>query len=225
MSSLKAEVPKPERRSRDVQKSKLRVGPAGPPTDSIDISAIFETINDTFAQEMTNKQTKLNETENKVRAATRSLAEKRQQVARAQSATSELEQVKQKIENARKALSLLPSQDWSGRNGLSSEMRGETVAPPAFRQVQVGNVPFGSGEDIPLPERGSEGSLARLRRIKAWEERMARVLEDKLSALEGESADKAVKYRKLVSMCTKVPVEKVDGVSRRITYNAMESRS
>jgi regulatory protein SWI6 len=162
---------------------------------------------------MTNKQIKLNETENKVRAATRSLADKRQQVARAQSATSELEQIKQKIENARKALTLVPSQDWSGRGALSSEIRGEAVAPTAFRQVQVGNIQFGSGEDIPLPERGSEGSLARLRRIRAWEERIGRVLEDKLFALEGESADKAVKYRRLVSLCTKVPVDKVDGVS------------
>ena len=162
---------------------------------------------------MTNKQTKLNETENKVRAATRSLAEKRQQVARAQSATSELEQIKQKIENARKALTLLPSQDWSGRNALSSEMRGESIAPIAFRQVQVGNFQLGSGEEIPLPERGSEGSLARLRRIRAWEERIGRVLEDRLFALEGESANKAVQYRRLVSLCTKVPVDKVDGVS------------
>ena len=162
---------------------------------------------------MTNKQTKLNETENKVRAATRSLADKRQQVARAQSAASELEQIKQKIENARKALTLLPQQDWSGRNGLSREMRGEAAAPPAFRQVQVSNVPYGSGEEVAVPERGSEGALTRLRRIRLWEQRMASVLEDKMSALEGESADKAVKYRRLVSLCTKVPVEKVDGVS------------
>lgn len=180
---------------------------------SVDISAIFETINNTFAQEMTIKQTKLNDTETKVRHATKSLADKRQQVARAQAALGDLEQVKQKIENAKKALGTLPSQDWTGRGALSSEMSGETVAPAGFRHVQVANVAHGSGDEIALPPKGSEGAVARLRRIAAWEDRIAQIVQDRLAALEGESADKAVKYRRLVSMCTKVPIERVDGVS------------
>lgn len=164
---------------------------------------------------MTQKQTKLNATENSVRHATRALSDKRQQVARAQAAVSELEQVKQKVDNVRKALNTLPTQDWTGRGGLSSELHSG-ASSSAFRPIQLNvQVPRSSGgEDVALPERGSQGALLRLRRIAAWEDRMSLVLQDRLSALEGESADKAVKYRRLVSLCTKVPQEKVDGVGR-----------
>lgn len=53
----------------------------------------------------------------------------------------------------------------------------------------------------------------KLRRMAMWEDRMAAVLEDRIEALQSQGADKAVKYRRLVSLCTKVPVDKVDGVS------------
>jgi len=64
-----------------------------------------------------------------------------------------------------------------------------------------------------MPERGDEEALVKLRRLAMWEDRMVEVIEERMRALEGESADKAVKYRRLVSLCTKVPVEKVDSVS------------
>lgn len=67
--------------------------------------------------------------------------------------------------------------------------------------------------DVQLPSAGDPSGIATLRRIKAWEERVNQVLQEKVAALEGESLEKEVKYRRLVSLCTKVPVEKVDGVS------------
>ena len=71
----------------------------------------------------------------------------------------------------------------------------------------------GLGEEVPLPDRGAEGAVIQLRRVSMWEDRMMAVLEEKMNALEGESADKAVKYRRLVHKCTQVPVDKVDEVS------------
>ena len=174
----------------------------------LDIAAIFETINDTFAREMTEKQTTLNATEASVRHATRALADKRQLVQRAQSAIGEVDQMKQKAENIRRALSLVSSQDWTGR---------AQHATPAFQplpvQVPRPVAPDGVKEEMALPDRGSDDALIKLRRMKIWEDRMAAVLDERMRALEGESADKAVKYRRLVSLCTRVPVEKVDGVS------------
>jgi regulatory protein SWI6 len=161
----------------------------------LDIAAIFETINDTFAAEMTAKQTKLNATEQSVRHATRALSDKRQQVQRAQSAVSELEQVRQKVENVKRAMQVVESQDWTGR---LSEGR-----PPVSVAARH--------EDMEIPSKG-EG-IDRLRRMVIWENRIGKVLEDKTRDLEGDSAERAVKYRRLVSLCTKVPVDKVDGVS------------
>ncbi|WVF70119.1 hypothetical protein IAT40_004907 [Kwoniella sp. CBS 6097] len=216
VSNLKSEVPKPERKSRDVQKN---------------IAAIFETINETFSTEMTAKQTKLNATEQSVRHATRALADKRQQLHRAQLKVGELELISQRAEALRKALSAddssTPPEEWTGRVLLSSEAGTSEGLPPAFR-----NLPPSSSDDvnpkiepdaenstdptsvgeIKLPERGEEGALVRLRRMVMWEERVTKILEDRITTLQGEGVDKAVKYRRLVSLCTKVPVEKVDGM-------------
>lgn len=70
-----------------------------------------------------------------------------------------------------------------------------------------------SGTDIGLPAPGSAGAVTSLRRMRDWEQRVAQVLEERTHALEGEGLEKELKYRRLVSLCTKVPVEKVDGVS------------
>ncbi|OCF37625.1 hypothetical protein I316_00752 [Kwoniella heveanensis BCC8398] len=214
VSNLKSEVPKPERKSRDVQKN---------------IAAIFETINETFSTEMMAKQTKLNATEQSVRHATRALADKRQQLHRAQLKVGELELVNQRVEALRNAVSAddkSTPDEWTGRVLLSSEAAtSEGLPPAAFRSLPPSSeiVPkiepdtedeasSGRGADIKLPERGEEGALVRLRRIVLWEDRVTKVLEDRINTLQGEGMDKAVQYRKLVSLCTKVPVEKVDGM-------------
>jgi hypothetical protein len=54
-----------------------------------------------------------------------------------------------------------------------------------------------------------------------WEDRLEKVLQDRTRALEGDTTERAVKYRRLVSLCTKVPVDKVDGVSAVYSANAL----
>ncbi len=155
-----------------------------------------------------------------MRHATRALADKRQQVERAQEALGQLEQVEQKTINLQKALNTpIKPEEWSGRSVTTEELSGQVAFNPAFtpipQHVAQPTVPLNmvSGGDIPLPERGDEGALVQLRRVGVWEDRVSKILEERITALEGESLDRAVKYRKLVALCAKVPVEKVDGVS------------
>jgi hypothetical protein len=94
----------------------------------------------------------------------------------------------------------------------------ETAVPAAFKllpsEYAVPPASEEGGEEIALPERGDvNANVLTLRKMLLWEDRILKLLEDRLQALQGESSDKAVKYRKLVSLCTKVPVDKVDGVS------------
>ncbi|KAK6904056.1 hypothetical protein I203_107570 [Kwoniella mangroviensis CBS 8507] len=219
VSSLKSEVPKPERKSRDVQKN---------------IAAIFETISSTFSTEMVDKQTKLNATEQSVRVATKALADKRQQLHRAQVKVGELELLNQRIDSLKQILekdSVSTSEDWTGRKLLT----GENELPLTFRpiqstdqqqvkdQVENENVEDDQDDDeIKLPERiqfDSTGgtntntdSLIKLRRINLWQDRILSLLNDNIQNLENQNFEKNFRYRKLISLSTKVPVDKVDGM-------------
>ena len=156
---------------------------------------------------MTAKQKSLNQTEQNVRHATRSLADKRQQMQRSQASLGELEQNKLKSEKLRKALSAVDSHDYSGRSDDGTS---------AFRSLASHLAPqiTGSlGREFPLPSPGDPNAVITLRRRRDWETRISQVLEQRVKSLEGEGLDKELKYRRLVSVCTKVPVDKVDAVS------------
>nr|XP_019008808.1 uncharacterized protein I206_06492 [Kwoniella pini CBS 10737]OCF47589.1 hypothetical protein I206_06492 [Kwoniella pini CBS 10737] len=202
VSSLKSEVPKPARKSRDVQKN---------------IAAIFETISSTFSSEMVNKQTKLNATEQSVRVATKALADKRQQLHKAQVKVGELELLSQRVESLKRN----PSQeiDCTGRTILI----GESELPLSFQPVssedlasikkETQSIIDGNNlDEIALPERGEEGALIKLRRINLWEDRLTLLLNQRINELENTNLGKVFEYKKLISLTTKVPVDKVDGM-------------
>lgn len=156
---------------------------------------------------MTAKQKSLNQTEQNVRHATRSLADKRQQMQRAQASLAELEQNRLKSEKLRKALSAVDSHNYSGRSN---------DGPSAFRNLASHLAPQITGtrgKDFPMPSSDEPNAIITLRRRRDWEARTAQVLEQRVKSLEGEGLDKELKYRRLVSVCTKVPVDKVDAVS------------
>jgi len=157
---------------------------------------------------MTAKQKSLNQTEQNVRHATRSLADKRQQMQRSQASLAELEQNKLKSEKLRKALSAVDSHNYSGRSDDTSISAFRTLASHLAPQITASR-----GKDIPLPSSGEPNAVVTLRRRRDWETRISQVLEQRVKSLEGEGLDKELKYRRLVSVCTKVPVDKVDGVS------------
>ena len=155
----------------------------------------------------------LNSVEKNVRVATRSLAEKRQQVDAARQKLDTQGQQAARIDNAKRALEA--NMDWSGRTPL----KGESSLPPAFGLVPP--LAPAAGEpssatpatDPPIPAVGEAGALTQLRRLAMWEDRMAKLLEERAAELEGDGADRAVKYRKVIALCAKVPVEQVDDVS------------
>jgi hypothetical protein len=127
---------------------------------------------------------------------------------RAQAALSELEQNRSKCERLRKALSTADKQDWTGRAADSTSPAFRPLAPRFTPQV-IGAF----GREFSLPPLGDPNAVSTLRRRREWETRMAQVMDLRVKSLEGEGLDKELKYRRLVSVCTKVPVEKVDGVS------------
>jgi regulatory protein SWI6 len=161
---------------------------------------------------MTAKQKILNQTEQNVRHATRSLADKRQQMQRSQASLSELEQNKLKAEKLRKALSTAGSHNWTGRSDDRNDSASFRPLSPRFAPRVTGT----SGREFPMPSQDEPNAVITLRRRRDWENRISRVLEQRVKALEGEGLDKELKYRRLVSVCTKVPVDKVDSMLDQI---------
>lgn len=162
-------------------------------------------LNDTHTEEMLEKQTALNAVEASVRAATRKLSARRQEVQQVQVELAEAEHLDLQLVNLEQALSR-GNEDWVGRDAY------DRSAGPAFKPVplvQGVEVPPGSG-DPPLPE---SGDVVALRRMKLWQDRCAKVLAERMVALDGESAAKAAQYRKLIALCAKVPLDQVEVVS------------
>lgn len=159
-------------------------------------------MNKTFDAEMERHVESLGSVEKNVRTATRTLAERRQQVDAARARLASSEQVSERAANAKRALET--TSDWTCRVPLNNE----PSLPPAF-----GILPplLPGAEAAELPD--SETDVATLRRLHAWEDRAARLLEERAEQLEGGGGEKAVQYRKVIALCAKVPVDKVDDVS------------
>ena len=166
---------------------------------------------------MTEVQTRLNATEQSVRTATKSLAEKRQQLVRAQSAMGELETIKQKVSNLKRSISSLDAAEFTGRTVLVRESRGQTSVPAAFQPLDVFVQPGAPTADLRIPEVGEMGGLEKLRKMNMWEDRIEQVLRDRLvesmSKSKGNSTEKAVQYRRLIASILRIPAAEVESVS------------
>ena len=176
-----------------------------------------------FASEIKSKQDAFDVTNAHVRAATRELAEQRKQIDMWKQRRSELDQVMQRVRNIEKALVTEGKMDWTGRTDAS----GSPVAPrssnPAFRSrgpatAMPEDTPNDdaaemSVEEQPLPAEDSLASLIKMRRMKLYQDRMSRILEERLEGLRGSSAEKEYMSKKIVALCTGIPIDKVEDVS------------
>ena len=170
-----------------------------------------------FAAEIKSKQDAFDVTNAHLRAATRELADQRKQIAHWQKRCGDLNQLSQKLQNAREAFSEKEQFDWTGRSQLNSQS-ADPAAGPAFasRPKLLSEVilPDDDGDaEIRLPDSDSLASLIKLRRMKLHYERINKLLDERLKELEGASSLKEFQCKKIVAMCTGIPIDKVEDVS------------
>ncbi|OCH85493.1 transcription factor [Obba rivulosa] len=209
-------------RSEDILSS-LRAGPSAPVLKSqdvlTDITAMIQGLSNDFAAEIKTKQDTLDVTQAHLRAATRELSEQRKQIQTWQGRVGELDQSSQRIRNLEKALEDEDNFDWTGRTELDGSDAG-AKAGPAFRVRGQVSTMTGMGGSVDLsfnldaeptvPVSDSVSSLIRLRRLKIWHERMGRLMHERLQKLQGASAEKEYICKKIVALCTGVPLDKVE---------------
>jgi regulatory protein SWI6 len=174
-----------------------------------------------FAAEIKTKQDNLDVTQAHLRAATRELSEQRKQIQAWQARCSELDQVTQRIRNVEHALVDEEKFDWTGRTELDG---GDAMgkAGPAFHRrgqnsTMFVDVSFNVNAEPTLPAGDSVTSLIRLRRMKMWHVRMEALVRQRLESLRGASAEREFQCKKIVALCTGVPVDKVEEVPEFLT--------
>lgn len=175
-----------------------------------------------FSAEVKTKQDQLDVTQAHLRAATRELSEQRKQIQQWQGRCGELDQTTQRIRNLEKALTDEDNFDWTGRTELDGSDAGPSSGP-AFQARGSASALTGVGgaADMPahldvdptIPLGDSVANLIKMRRLKMWYTRVEQLMEARLRSLEGASAQKEYECKKIVALCTGVPLDKVDEVS------------
>lgn len=185
------------------------------------MTAIIQGLSAEFSAEIKTKQDNLDVTQAHLRAATRELSEQRKQIQVWQARCSELDQVTQRIRNVDRALVDEEKFDWTGRTDLDGR-DALSSAGPAFRWRgqnstmaglgEVGDVSFAFDTEPTIPTNDSVPNLIRLRRLKMWHLRMEALVHQRLENLRGASAEREFQCKKIVALCTGVPIDKVEEV-------------
>ena len=189
---------------------------------------MIQTLSTEFSAEVKSKQDALDVTQAHLRAATRQLSEQRKLIQVWQVRCGELDQINQRIRNVQQALADEDRFDWTGRTDLNGNDAKQSVGP-AFQwrgqnSTMAGlgglvDVSFNLGVEPTIPLSDSMASLIRLRRLKMWHVRMEKLMEERLKSLHGASAEREFQCKKIVALCTNVPVDKVEEVSNsRIVF-------
>ena len=182
---------------------------------------MIQNLSTEFQSEIKTKQDGLDVTQAHLRAATRELSEQRKQIQTWQSRCSELDQINQRIRNVEKAVADEDRFDWTGRTDLEGNDARHSVGP-AFQyrgmnstMIGVGgsvDVSFSVDSEPPLPTTDSVASLIKLRRLRLWHMRMEELVQARLKGLQGASAEKEYQCKKIVALCTGLPIDKVEEV-------------
>jgi hypothetical protein len=75
------------------------------------------------------------------------------------------------------------------------------------------DISFSVDAEPPVPTSDSVAGLIRLRRLKMWHLRMEELMKARLKGLQGASAEKEYQCKKIVALCTGIPIDKVEDVS------------
>jgi len=139
--------------------------------------------------------------------------------------------MQQRIRNLQRALLEEDKYDWTGRTewdgspatvetaGLAFEHKGVDSTLSSLSSSNEGGL---LEADPPVPVSDSPTSLIRLRRLEMWHRRVNKLLADRLDAINGASAEKELRCKKIISMATGLSIDQVEQMSGSL-LTAMES--
>lgn len=186
----------------------------------VDLTSMIHQLSAEFTAEIKSKQDAFDVANRHVRAATRELAEQRRQIEHWKQKKEELEQAAQRVRNMEKALVAENEVDWTGRVDAAGVPVPVSVQPAfAFRGPQSTLAGLGAAELVAMSEEepvypagDSLQNLIMMRRMKLFQDRIENLLEERLQGLHGSSAEKEYHCKKIVALCTGIPIDKIDEV-------------
>lgn len=187
------------------------------------MTGMIQGLSTEFSAEIKAKQDSLDVTQAHLRAATRELSEQRKQIQAWQTRCAELDQINQRVRNLEKALADEDNFDWTGRTDLAG-LDAAKSAGSAFQWRGQNSTMAGLGGSVdlsfnveaepPLPTTDTLQSLIRLKRLQLWHTRMEELMQQRLKSLQGASAEKEYQCKRIVALCTGIPIDKVEEVCR-----------
>ncbi|CUA78347.1 Start control protein cdc10 [Schizosaccharomyces pombe 972h-] [Rhizoctonia solani] len=110
----------------------------------------------------------------------------------------------------------------SAEDGARAETATSTGDSGATASLDVN--PSSLDVDPPIPAPGSDtlATLVRLRRLKMWHTRIEELVRERMDATRGAGAEKEFQCKKIVSLCTGVPVDRVESMLENLLL-AVES--
>ncbi|KAF7308775.1 Transcriptional factor [Mycena kentingensis (nom. inval.)] len=206
-----------------------------------DMTAMIQSLSNDFQVEIKLKQDSLDVTQAHLRAATRELSEQRKQIQAWQARCGELDQVQQKIRNIEKALVDEDAFDWTGRAAnpdaptVAAAPQSTDSGGPAFLWRGPTSTLTGEAGDVdmgltgletepPIPALDSAETLVRLRRMKMWHARVEDLMKGRLKGLQGASSEKEYQCKKIISLATQNPIDKIEEMLESL-LEAVESES
>lgn len=139
------------------------------------------------------------------------LADVRKEIQYWQNKATQMAEVDQKIKNINEAIENEKVQTWS--------LLGEANAD---KMEGIETSSSSNTSEIKIPTEDNEESLKQLRKLSKWLEGTQKLTEERVASIDGLSASKEVKYKSIVSVCTGVPVNEVEGMLAQL-LEAMES--
>ena len=74
------------------------------------------------------------------------------------------------------------------------------------------DMPANLDVDPTVPLGDTAATLVRLRRLRMWYGRVEQLMKARMQSLQGASAEKEFQCKKIVALCTGVPIDKVEEV-------------
>lgn len=103
------------------------------------------------------------------------------------------------------------SEDGSRNGGDATVASAEGCTGATSLDVNPSNLDV--DPSIPPPGNDTIATLVRLRRLKMWHTRIEELVKERMDATRGAGAEKEFQCKKIVSLCTGVPVDRVESVS------------